>query len=1024
MVFDLAQIYYGGTPIGTAESAQVLTGYTFSNDNGTGYSGSMPNRGNVSYSNSQRVETIVFTSGYVEKVTINYIPAYDAGAASARLGNALQNQVLTGRLFTNENGSYFGTMQNWANVSLSNNINGVDSQQYDGYVNYINIDYGWAYQTGEEAARIGNAVQAYVLSGYTFTNVSGSYTGTMVNYGNVSITNSRPAWYNVRYNGRVDYINVDFNNAYQNGYSYGLIAARSGNAASAQVLYGYTFTNASGSYTGAMTNYGNLSLTNNVNSWSNIRYAGYVDYININYANAYQTGQASARVGTVSQQNVLTGYTFTNALGTYSGTMNKFSDYRYSPGATLHIISRSSYTNGTGATISLGYATNFLSVYSGHVGFTSSASHEIMILASRLGNATANKVAKGYTFTSGNSSLAQVGTMEEADFIMDLYTRNGYNGNGITGTSHVPEFVVLNVPAASNIYYDSNASAESQAKGKLVVGYNTNQEVSSSVLDSFTIPTRSFKLTGPVYKGKSSGQSFNSYITTRNTAAVSGAVLFGTNTAGYNAGAISDSLDWMIIPSEFFYMNVHLNFGRIDMGGTNVHANWIFEEPINGSRYSFGDGSYNATACAGMFCEDGYNTFWGSGISAFELTGNRLNPDSVVLPYGLEGFTFAHLAGISNKSNNYFSNVWAPCQYPNGVYRTTEEFNPKYIQIPNTISMLKLTFYNCKDYLALYDHTNSDPNYWVNGLTIPSFYLMSMFGMFCNCQNLFYTNENYCSKINFIEVSTSHSYVVNAAYAFSNCINLTEDVFEGLDKLVFSNVCQMFNYDVLLKEINMNTYYSNNFSKMFSAGHNLVNVRLVMPNNGGNINTASMFDGCVNLSDSGLMSANIHNTSCLLNNSQYMFYNCRALTTIYINHFSSAGARANMFWNCINLRSVYINNLPYISAGSSLYQNMFALCNNLRDVYINSQTRDTYYSLQNYLPRAFRNNNSVRLNIHVPTTSMLETITGGSSSLSGNYSLVTNGPTMTFTLASGTPTTKYNTLYNIYVIVDSWTWPY
>ena len=1024
MVFDLAQIYYGGAPIGTATNAQVLTGYTFSNDNGTGYSGSMLNKGNVSYSNSQRVETIEYTGGYVEWTTINYIPAYDAGIASARLGNALQNQVLTGRLFTNENGSYFGTMQNFANVSLSNNINGVDRQQYDGYVNYINVDYGWAYQTGEEAARIGNAVQGYVLSGYTFTNVSGSYTGTMANYGNVSIANSQPVWYNVRYNGRVEYINVNFNNAYQNGYSYGLIAARSGNAASAQVLYGYTFTNVSGSYTGAMTNYGNLSLTNNVNSWSNIRYAGYVDYININYSNAYQTGQASARVGTVKQQNVLTGYTFTNASGTYSGTMNKFSDYRYSPGATLHIISRSNYTNGTGATISLGYYTNFLSVYSGHVGFTSSTSQEMMILASRLGNATANKVAKGYTFTSGNSSLAEVGTMEETDFIMDLYTRNGYNGNGVTGTSHVPEFVVLNVPAALNIYYDADASAESQAKGKLVVGYNTNQAVSLSAVDSFTIPTRFFKLTGPVYKGKSSGQSFNSYITTRNTTAVSGAVLFGTNTAGYNAGAIGDSLDWMIIPSEFFYMNVHLNFGRIDMGGTNVHANWIFEEPTNGRSYDFGDGSYNATQCPGLFQEEGSITFWGSGITAFELTGNRLNPDSVVLPKGLTGFTFAHLAGLSNLSNNYFTNVWAPCQYPNGVYRTTEFFNPRYIQFPDTISLLKLTFYNCVNYSALYDHRNSDPNYWVNGLTIPSFYLTSIFGMFYNCTNLFYTNENYCSKINFIETSTD-LYSVNAAYAFQGCSNLTEDVIEGLDRLVFSDVTSMFRYCYLLKEIYVNAKYSQNFVTMFQFCNNLQTVRLTLPNNGANINTLTMFEYCNKLTDAGFMSSNLPNTSCIINNAQYMFWNCQNLTKVYINHLSKDCATRQMFYECYNLRSVYINNLPYRSTtANAFYQNMFIYCNNLRDVYINSTTRGTYYSLQNYLSRAFRNNNAVRLNIHVPTTNMLETITGGSSSLSGNYSLVTNGPTMTFTLASGSPTTKYNTLYNIYVMVDSWTWPY
>ena len=71
---------------GTANTAQVLTGYTFSSANGTNLSGTMANRGNLNWSPSSAASYTV-PSGYYSGGTLNSANAYNAGLSAGRQNN-------------------------------------------------------------------------------------------------------------------------------------------------------------------------------------------------------------------------------------------------------------------------------------------------------------------------------------------------------------------------------------------------------------------------------------------------------------------------------------------------------------------------------------------------------------------------------------------------------------------------------------------------------------------------------------------------------------------------------------------------------------------------------------------------------------------------------------------------------------------------------------------------------------------------------------------------------------------------
>ena len=72
---------------GTANTAQVLTGYTFSSANGTNLSGTMPNRGNLNWSGSNTTYSV--PAGYYSGGTLDsrtsYNNGYNAGNSAGQI---------------------------------------------------------------------------------------------------------------------------------------------------------------------------------------------------------------------------------------------------------------------------------------------------------------------------------------------------------------------------------------------------------------------------------------------------------------------------------------------------------------------------------------------------------------------------------------------------------------------------------------------------------------------------------------------------------------------------------------------------------------------------------------------------------------------------------------------------------------------------------------------------------------------------------------------------------------------------
>ncbi len=199
-------------------------------------------------------------------------------------------------------------------------------------------------------------------------------------------------------------------------------------ATTSNILSGKTAYIASGKVTGSMTNRGTVSGSVGIGGTYTIQQG---------YHSGSGTVTGPTLSGNATAAEVRKNRTFyASSSSKLTGTMNDLGDYRYIPNQTLHMTTRSSYTDGTGTSQSISN-TKFLSVYEGCTGYIGNSSNEHMILASRLGNASASDVRSGYTFTSGNSEVAQSGTMssytDTARYLNpgeSYYINPGYHSGG------------------------------------------------------------------------------------------------------------------------------------------------------------------------------------------------------------------------------------------------------------------------------------------------------------------------------------------------------------------------------------------------------------------------------------------------------------------------------------------------------------------------------------------------------------------------------------------------------------------
>lgn len=433
----------------------------------------------------QKDEILSITSGILsEALTATAKPAYETGVeegvTATKKGTAVASQVLSGQTFTNSSvveGT--GTMPNKGAVSSTLPLGG-SYVSTEGYYSSININ---------AASATGNAVASEVLANRTFTNSSNtSLTGSMPNKGSVSST----LGYGQSYTGTAGYyssINITASNV-------------AGTAQASDVLSNKTFINSSGSLkTGSMTNRGSVSSTLPLGgSYSGS--AGYYSGINISAANA--TGNATA-------SDVLSGKTFTNSVGSASGSMtNKGAvsstiqpGSSYSGGAGyysgINITAAAATNSNTGTTVLSDNinSTTYQSFSSGDTDFDMGLTNAIRYIDGS-GISNGIRVAHTPTYNDGGKKIS-----------------NNY-GNNVAWTK------VLSIPGASSlkVFYHCQTESTNYDWGCIWQGnypsYTANNNYGSSVtgkLGGSTAVNSSITITGSVctvaFKSDTSSDSFD-----------------------------------------------------------------------------------------------------------------------------------------------------------------------------------------------------------------------------------------------------------------------------------------------------------------------------------------------------------------------------------------------------------------------------------------------------------------------------------------------------------------------------------
>ena len=197
---------------GTAGTGEVLAGKTFSGAAGLNLAGTMANNGAINITPGAADQTIV--AGYYNgsgKVVgdADLVPGNIrqganvfgvAGSSVPASGSATAGQVLSGATFSNSSGSGTGTMANRGAVTITPGAtdqaiaagyhNGSGKVVGDADLVAGNIRQGANVfgVAGSSVPASGSATAGQVLSGATFSNSSGSGTGTMTNRGAVTVT--------------------------------------------------------------------------------------------------------------------------------------------------------------------------------------------------------------------------------------------------------------------------------------------------------------------------------------------------------------------------------------------------------------------------------------------------------------------------------------------------------------------------------------------------------------------------------------------------------------------------------------------------------------------------------------------------------------------------------------------------------------------------------------------------------------------------------------------------------------------
>ncbi|KAA8747105.1 hypothetical protein [Paenibacillus sp. UASWS1643] len=322
--------------------------------------------------------------------------------------------------------------------------------------------------TGTAVLASGNAVNANVLAGVTYSSSSGFGTGTMPNNGSLGIiipdttTKTIPAGYTT--GGSVaGSINLIPSNIRSGTSIYGVtgsVIQASGSATADKLLLGETASTAAGTITGTMPNNGSLG-TITPGATNKPIPAGYTTGGSVAGSGNLQAGNIRLGVnifgvtgaldpgtqtgGTANPEDVLAGETFTNDSGVQTGIMVNNGAVNLTPSNTSQPIPQG-YHNGGGQVNPVTFDTTKVLA-----GTTIAGTAGTMPNNGDLGTITpgidTQAIPSGYT--SGGTVAGDIDLVPEN-------IKNGVNIFGVTGTL---ENMTINGQTELNIVYGENISA-------------------------------------------------------------------------------------------------------------------------------------------------------------------------------------------------------------------------------------------------------------------------------------------------------------------------------------------------------------------------------------------------------------------------------------------------------------------------------------------------------------------------------------------------------------------------------------
>lgn len=149
-----------------------------------------------------------------------------------------------------------------------------------------------------------------------------------------------------------------------------------------------------------------------------------------------------------------------------------------------------------------------------------------------------------------------------------------------------------------------------------------------------------------------------------------------------------------------------------------------------------------------------------------------------------------------------------------------------------------------------------------------------------NLSNSFY----YCNKVKTLDLSSwTTSNVIDMNNMFNHCSVLTSLDLSGWDMTNVTNMSDMFSYCSSLKSLDLsgcNASMVNNMESMFDGCSALISINLSGWNTTNVYQLGWMFRGCSSLTTLDLSGWDI--SSVNTNKMTNMFYNCKALKTIYM----------------------------------------------------------------------------------------------------------------------------------------------